>query len=367
MPVTTLEWRLLTRGDQSQIEPPGLAARLDDFVGENYEHTTGGKLPRNHLKRAYRLTCADRLLAIAGIQHSRMKNCVEVRLFAVDGAPPVGPQAATREWLRFVFSDAVRTSGRTELHFMQSRGLEPARIPVEVMDLAERDGIALDAASGVISEETGAFLWMVLTGFSAAAQHAIRRLEREHGVPTARICYIVNSDCWSLAEMETILLGCSHPEFLLSGGQDAFHGGHFALEAARAAILGGALDRYIAAKAASPVQILVERDGFGKIYRGATLPAISWTNDAQPFQPGESLRVLVRTKLEWSSEFAATDEGHAAVLYPADFHWLPNTQKAQWLQEAGEAGVTLLAAPDTVAQITIEARRRLALARMVRT
>lgn len=353
----SMEWRLLTRADRARLEPPALREPMEAFPLPDYEHVAGGKLPRNHVVRAYRLAAGPDLAALVVVQHSRMKNVLEVR--CTTAAP-----AATREMLRFLFAEAVRSSGRPELHFMRPRGSALGALPANVVGLAARYGVVLEASDGRIPEHAGRSLWMELCGFSAPARDAIRKLQRIHEIDPARICFLVDGGCWSLPEMESILLGCTHPELLLGcadGGPR--HQSQYVLEAARAAVLGGALDRHVAARAGDALVIDFDPVFYARIYRGA-VPAPGWRLDGELCEAGREWHVQVRTRIAPAP--AAPHGLCGAVLFPADFHSLPGAQQQFLREDAARVGLAVLTAPDSMAQITTEARRRLSLARMVR-
>lgn len=389
--MSALAWRLLTAGDAARFDAfyPDVARAVAAFQAPAYEHGDADcKIPRNHVPRSYRLTCGGRVLALLRVRHMKDLNCLQVQEFFHLNEP-----AVLRECLNFLFTEATRTSGQTELRFAQrSRGeTAPVPIPEAVARLAEEHGVELPAAdAGIVPSEAGLELWLALAGFSPAARAALDRLRR--AISPARVCFLLGQGVWNRIELEALLAAAPHPELILTGEvevEDRLRQAA-AFSCARTAVLAGACRQALAcsyAECGREIERveLAAAEAYHPVTDCLSIRAgvplrTSWWQTGLPASAPRSIAVAVRCRpphelaAYWRGDLAAAaaqrDESGveiAAVVYPGDYRQAPAEVRHELMAVARERAVALLAAPDTVALMQQEVRRRLRLARLVRS
>ena len=367
-----------------------------------YERPEGGeggsKLPRNHHARAYRLSAGDHVLAAIAVQYRRMRGRLEIRdLLWSDETE--NPETVIAEVLRFALTDAYRCSGVCSLQLAGRRDNAWMHRVDEIWRMAAEFDVDLgDRRDGVIGRASGRELFIALSGLSPAAQHWVETLERRNRLRAETLCFLIASGIWSEQEAETMLGASRYPDLVFDGGappEDRVLS-RLVFDDARAVILGGLLDRFIAERWETgnertrwrPDQRLRVRVSpiAGSPSRSYLLDddtdLSAWSRTPAParFAANEHLLAIVlarefgelecgwRRLLERARELRKQqgEPINTALVIPADVAQMSERERAALLSEAESEGLHVLAAPLSHAQLTLEARSRLSFSRTVR-
>lgn len=361
-----------------------------------YDHAKGGKLPRNHEWRPYRFCIQDVLFGSTVVRHLREANCLQVDVFLTAEVPEYGPYAGALALITFLLSEAYKCGGTMEIRF--TKNVEDGQVPQELQDLARQYEIAFSQAdTGKILPGEAKALYAALTDFSPSLQQKINELEQIGRMKMARACYVVNHGVWSKEQVEMIVLGSEQPDSILSGRAQP-HQRHLYfhdLLQARAALLGGMLDRILAQRQrvsdsgvafdmeddVRPLEISFDGDLYAKQYRSDEAAPVPWLypdNRSREIAGGMPFNVLVRARdaadlqlhltgdLKQAADYRQKTQQPTLLLMPNDFMVLPDAFRQEIYQQAQTAQIGLLVCPDPVLTFDAEAAQKLARSRILR-
>lgn len=362
----------------------------------NYDHAKGGKLPRNHDWRPYRYCIQDVLFGATVVRHWREDNCLQVDVFLTAEIPEYGPLAGTLSLTSFLLSEAYKCGGTMEIRF--TKNVEDGQVPQELQDLARQYEIAFSqAGAGKILPGEAKALYAALTDFSPSLQQKINELEQIGRMKMARACYVVNHGVWSKEQVEMIVLGSEQPDSVLSGRVQP-HQRHLYfhdLLQARAALLGGMLDRILAQRQrvsdsgvaydmeddVRPIDISFDGELYAKQYRSDEAVPIPWLypdNQNREIAGGILFNVFVRARdaadlqlhlagdLKQATDYRQQTQRPTLLLMPNDFMILPDAFREKIYQQAQTAQIGLIICPDPVLTFDADAAQKLARSRILR-
>lgn len=361
-----------------------------------YDHATGGKLPRNHDWRPYRYCIQDVLFGATVVRHLREANCLQVDVFLTADIPEYGPLAGALALISFLLSEAYKCGGTMEVRF--TKNVEDGQVPQELQDLARQYEIVFSQAdNGKILPSEAKALYAALTGFSPSLKQKIYELEQAGRVKMARACYVVHHGVWSKEQVEMIVLGSEQPDSVLSGQTQA-HQRHLYLHDllhARAALLGGMLDRVLSQRQrisddgvtydmeddVRTLTISFDGELYAKKYHSDDEIPLPWLypdNQTREVPGGMPFNVLVRARdisdlqlhlaadVKQAADYRQKTQQPTLLLLPNDFMVLPDALRQKLYQQAQTAQIGLMVCPDPVSVFDVEAAEKLARSRILR-
>jgi len=365
------------------------------------EYLKLGKLPRNHVWRPYRFCVQDVVIGLVVVCHSLENNCLEVDVCLTSDVPEYEPDSGAKMTSVFLLSEAYKCGGTMEIRF--SEYVEGGRVPAALCRLARGLGVDLNhVAEGRITPSEARQFYMALTGFSPHLRDQIVALSRQGRLSQERACYVVHHGVWTRPEVESIVFGSQRPDSIFSGDtlpeqrhlyiQDILH--------ARAAILGGFLDRKLARRERVDGDVAIDLEDdtrrlditfdpgfYAKIYQcdeDLPVPWLKGQSQGQEIVPaGHRLVALVRARevsdsnLRFQRDLKVASElvesfrqqslpAHIFILTPRDFEELPPDVRDRLLAAAILEGVGVMVCPETVASLDADASRRLTSSRILR-
>jgi len=362
----------------------------------DYDHAKGGKLPRNHDWRPYRYCIQDVLFGANVVRHLREANCLQVDVFLTADIPEYGPLAGAMALASFLLSEAYKCGGTMEIRF--TKNVEGGQVPQELQDLARQYEIVFSQANaGKILPEEAKALYAALTDFPPSLQQKINELEQIGRMKMARACYVVNHGMWSKEQVEMIVLGSEQPDSVLSGRAQP-HQRHLYfhdLLQARAALLGGMLDRILAQRQrvsdsgvtydmeddVRPLEISFDGELYAKQYHSDETVPIPWLypdGQTREITGGMPFNVLVRARdaadlqlhlagdLKQATDYRQQMQRPTLLLIPNDFMILPDAFREKIHQQAQTAQIGLMVCPDPILTFDAEAAQKLARSRILR-
>jgi len=361
-----------------------------------YDHATGGKMPRNHDWRPYRFCIQDVLFGATVVRHLREDNCLQVDVFLTADIPEYGPLAGAHALISFLLSEAYKCGGTMEIRFTEND--KKVRVPGELQDLGEQYGIIFSQANkGRILPAEAKALYAALTDFSPELQERINQLEQAGQLKMARACYVVHHGVWSKEQVEMIILGSQRPDSILGGFSqpqqrhlylhDLYH--------ARAALLGGMLDRRLAKHDrydddGTPYDLEDDIRRLTISFGGGTYIKRYQSNEPMPMPwlyseeraleiPADvPFRVLVRPRdradlmmhlpadIKLAGKFRQHTDQPVAILVPHDFTSLPGGFDQKLVEQVQTAHVGLIVCPESISALDTEAAQKLARSRILR-
>ena len=359
----------------------------------DYDHAKGGKLPRNTEWRPYRYCIQDVVFGVTVVRHDPIHNNLAVDVFISADVPEYGPLAGSKALTTFLLSEAYKCGGTMEVFF--TRKVEDGNIPREIRQLAEEYGVKFKQKYKILPFEAKA-LYAAITEFSPSLQQEINKLEELDLIRMARACYVIHHGVWDKEQVEMIVLGSERPDSILGGlaqphqrllyNHDLHH--------ARAALLGGMLDRIMAKREREmdgvdydmeddtlSLEINFDGDSYCKIYSCSEPVPIPWLyldDRKREIQAGMPFRVLVRARdggdMRWhlkgdikqANDLRTQYKQPTLILLPQDFMDLPPTLRQQFHQQAQEAQIGLLICPEPVMVFDKDAAQRLTRSRILR-
>lgn len=376
-------------------------AVLEKHVAEyqakhEYDHAKGGKLPRNFEWRPYRFCIQDVMFGTTVVRHKREENCLEVDVFLTADIPEYDPLAGAQALAAFLLSEAYKCGGTMEIQF--TREVENHRVPGKLQELADRYKVQLGhVTEGRILPGEAKALYAALTGFSAELQTRINALERAGQVTMARACYVVHHGVWTKEQVEMIVLGSERPESVLGGlsQPEQRHSYYHDLLHARAALLGGALDRRLAKRERRTddgtsydleddilnVQVSFDGEIYAKHYvcdEEIHLPWLNLARETVQLPARVPCWVFVRARDVADAQLHLAEDLQAAqawftrhqqptfILVPNDFALLPQKKVDELAARAAAAHIGLMVCPETITSLDADAAERLARSRVLR-
>ncbi len=360
-----------------------------------YDHATGGKLPRNHDWRPYRYCIQDVLFGTVVVRHERETNCLEIDVFLTAHIPEYDELAGARALTTFLLSEAYKCGGTMELRF--TKEVEGGQVPTELQALARRYDIRFrDSARGRVTSDEAKALYAALTGFSLALQQQINALERAGRIKMARACYAIHHGIWSREQVEMIALGSQRPDSVLAGLAQPHQRHLYAhdLMHARAALLGGMLDRQLARRErrdangtpydleddVRSLEVGFDGDYYAKIYRIDEPIALPWLHGGRviKIQAENQFYVLVRARdvadmalhlvsdLQLAEQLRNQTGNPVFILVPNDFTALPEAFAQQILSQSEALKIRLMICPEPILTFDTDAGQQLARSRILR-
>ena len=359
------------------------------------------KLPRNHVWRPYRFCVQDVVLGLVVVRHSLANNCLDVDVCLISDAPEYEAGSGARMASAFLLSEAYKCGGTMEIKFTEN--VEDHTVPKTLREFAQNLGVELRHISeGRITAVEARQLYVALTGFSDTLRTQIDLVAQQGKLSQERACYVVHHGIWTCSEVESIVFGSLRPDGIFSGDTPPEHRHLYMQEIlhARAAILGGFLDRRLARReriegtAAIDLEDDVRRldiefdpNFYAKIYRCDEELPMPWVESQSQksltILSGHRLIVLVRARdasdlalhfqqdLATAREVAAFSQGQPVpdlvfILTPRDFQELRQDQRDRFVAAAQSSGVGIIVCPETIVALDADAAKRLASSRILR-
>ncbi len=188
-----------------------LGKHIDDF-----EREFRNKEPRAKDWRPQRFALRDVFLGWLVSKYNYKESVILVDVFlSVD--PPwanKGTFSGTKHLALYLLSKAYQDGSTMGIRF--TKNVESGTVPLNIEALANSVGVELKFADeGFITPKESRMLYLALTPFSPEARQKVMELSIANLVSPERICYLVHHGVWTLGEMEMILLGSEHPEWIL--------------------------------------------------------------------------------------------------------------------------------------------------------
>lgn len=360
----------------------------------DYDHSKGGKLPRNTDWRPYRYCIQDVVFGVTVVRHHQEGNCLQIDVFLSADVPEYGPLAGSRALTAFLLSEAYKCGGSMELWF--TNNVEGGQIPLELRELANLYGINFSQKNRIDASESKA-LYAAMTGFSPQLQAHIQQLEKDGKLKMARACYVVNHGVWSKEQLEMIVLGSENPESILSGqsSPEQRHLYHHDLLHARSALLAGMFERILLQRERQSddgvtfdmeddfrkLEISFDGQAYLKLYKCSEAVDVPWlygTDIKQSIPENVPFQVAIRsrgpadllfhasTDIQTASKVKAEKNFPTFVLFPRDFLDMPKERISQLQNLASQSGIGILVSPEAVSTLDVDASQRLATSRVLR-
>lgn len=360
-----------------------------------------GKLPRNYVWRPYRFCVQDVVIGLVVVRHSLENNCLEVDVCLTSDVPEYEPHSGAKMTATFLLSEAYKCGGTMEIRF--SDYVEGGRVPAALCRLARELGVCLNhAEEGRITPSEARQFYLALTEFSPLPRDHFVELSTQGKLSVERACYVVHHGVWTRSEVESIVLGSQRPDSIL-GGETSPEQRHLYMQDiahARAAILGGFLDRKLARRERGEGDVAIDLEDdvrrlestfdpeiYAKVYRCDEDLQLPWLADGSEtpssVPAGDRLVALVRARDATGSELhfrqdldvagavvksfrQQAEPTHVFILAPRDFEQYAQHQRASPVAQADERGVSIMVCPETVASLDTDAAKRLARSRILR-
>lgn len=338
-----------------------------------------------------RLAVRDQVIGLLVLRHQTKENIVEVDVFMTEDPSYIKGYGGTKMAVLFILSTAYKCGSTMGIRF--TKNVEDGSIPTNLIEMADSLGIELKYISeGFITPKESRMLYMALTGFSTEVIRRIKELSVSNIITPERICYMVHHNIWKLEEMEAIILGCEHPEWVLDGTVDISDYLKYlhALYTARSVILGGFLDQKMKLKEvfdkdgqaidveASDRQFDISFDPnfFARVFLTKEQTPIPWTVDKNlVISPNQRLVIAIRG-YDWPDfclNFERDREAfrqmkasyqddiptHFFVVIPRDIIYLPeNMNLDDYRLMLQRDGIVLMVCPELVVMLDDEAQKR---------
>lgn len=360
----------------------------------NYDHATGGKLPRSTDYRPYRYCIQDVVFGVTVVRYNQTFNSLEVDVFLTADIPEYGPLAGTKALVSFLLSEAYKCGSSMEIHF--TKNVEGGNIPHEIVELAKKYGIEFTGQPNQINARDAKRLFSAITGFSCSLSTVLERLEIEGLLSVPRACYVVNNGIWSANQLELIVLGSEDPESILAGQvtPDNRHKYYHAILHARSALLAGMFERVICKRERSMDGVSFElEDDFrlitttfdSKYYCNTfcsneeiKLPWLSEEIEEHFISENNEFNVLIRARrksdmlrhfmedLSAAGKLKKESQRPVFILVTSDFFDLSPEYKNLYKTKANEYGIGILVCPESASILDNDAAKRLSSSRVIR-
>ncbi len=357
------------------------------------------RLPKNFNWRPYRFCVQDVILGLVAVKHVRKGNYLEVDVCLATDVNIFPPLSGVKVVTSFILSEAFKCGGSMEIRF--TFNVQGGRVPTEICSLAYEHGIKLKHIwKGHITPAEARELYLAVTDFSQPAVEKIKQLAVETELSPERVCYMAHHGIWTVGEIESILLGSTFPNRLLLGDSvpELRHLFLTDLVHARAALLGGFLDRKLELKERGDESQAVELEGdqrivdiefdpryYAKVYQSEEQLPVPWLQNAElTIPPGEQLVVMVRARnsadleLNFAEDCKTASEmvqmyqteadrkTHYCSIVPRDIEELTKEQRDGMRKTAELSGTNLIICPETVRGLDEDATWRLERSRTLR-
>jgi hypothetical protein len=359
-----------------------------------YDHATGGKLPRNTDWRPYRYCVQDVVFGVTVLRQLQEGNCLQVDVFLTAEIKEYGPLAGARALISFLLSEAFKCGGSMEIRF--TKNVEQGRIPVELQQLAKQHAITFSLPDRILALEAK-LLYSAITGFSDFLERRIQEMEANGQISMARACYVVNHGVWSKSQLEMIVLGSDMPESIISGSArpEQRHLYYHDLLHARSALLADMLERILIKRENTTeegVEFELEDDRFNlviqfsgsdgvKTYHCSDPLSLPWLLGSAeqkilveniPFQVLIRCRDTADLRLHFGEDVHLANKLHSQnkfptfILVPADFLDLPKDLVDSNMAMAQEMKISILVCPERTINLDLDAAQRLSKSRILR-
>lgn len=363
------------------------------------EYLKVGKVARNHVWRPYRFCTQDVILGLAVVCHSPEKNRLEVDVCLITELPEYEPHNGAKVTTVFLLTEAYKCGGTMEIHF--TNNVEGGRVPKGLCLLAQDLGVELNHVDeGRITPAEARQFYFALTQLSPSLQDRLLELAGQGRLSLERACYVVQHGIWSRPEVEAIVLGSQRPDSIF-GGESLPEQRHLYLHDllhARAALLGGFLDRVLAKRQRGdastavdleddvrPLDIAFDASSYAKVYQCSEPLSVPWLAEQgqTAVSPDRRLVALVRARdeaeliLHFQEDLAAAGAWAEAakrqpapdtvfILTPRNFDELPANTRNRFLADARSRGVGIIVCPELTTSLDADAARRLTSSRIIR-
>lgn len=357
------------------------------------------KVPKNFAWRPYRFCVRDVVLGMVVVKHFRKDNLLGVDVCVSTDINVFPPLSGAKVVSSFLLSEAFKCGGSMEIRF--THNVQGGKVPTEICDLALELDVELNhVREGHITPAEARKLYLAITDFSDEALERIKQLAVETELSAERVCYMVHHGIWTTAEMEAILLGSTSPQRVLLGESlpETRHLYLNDLTHARAALLGGFLDRKLAHRERGDNQHAIELEGdqrrikigfdprfYAKNYQSPEQLLIPWVDSTEHTIPSDHLiTVMVRPRntaglgLHFHKDIKTAKEMRKAytqsseestygfILVPRDFEDLPMERQTEMRKAARKSNIFTMVCPETVQGLDEDAARRLERSRTLR-
>lgn len=356
-----------------------------------YSHETGGKLPKNYEWRPYRYCVQDVVLGTIVLRHNREWNLLEVDVYMTADHVDFPAYHGDRGLAVFALTEAFHCGGTMDIQFTEN--VNGGRVPSSLVKCANSLGVNLvEGINGRIKPGEARDLYLAITPFSEDFREHMKELEKSNIIRPERACYLIHHGVWSPSELESIVRSSALPERILSGSVSPLIRHLFLedLQEARAALLGGFLDRKLAHKDQNIdleddvrlLNISFDSEYYGKVYQCHEEIPLTWIHENKDdtlslkIEPNKTFRVLIRARdvgdicLSWGEDIQASkdfaQEKQALLLYAHDFLMVDSNIRENIYNKAKQYGVQLLICPETTQSLDAQALQRLERSRITR-
>jgi len=191
---------------------------------KSYDHKSGARQPPFKARdwRVIRSCVHDRVVGLVALRHDRRRSELEVDVFISTDHPDYEPGHGCRGLLIVLLSDAYRNGASMSISFtdgpVEGGRRYPARIPNEIVRLAESIGVRLSAVDkGQIRHPEAVELYAGLVGISSKLRDEIRGFEDAGRFSLLGLAYLIGSRIWTQAQALWFLQNAARPEGILFG------------------------------------------------------------------------------------------------------------------------------------------------------
>ena len=365
------------------------------------EYLSVGKLPRNYVWRPYRFCSQDVVLGLTVVKHSVDNNCLDVDVCLTSDIPEFEEGSGAKITTSFLLSEAYKCGGSMEIRFTEN--VEGQHVPLSICELAEKYKVKLEHASeGRVTPNEARELYVAITEFGPKLRERMDILANSGNLSKERACFVVHHGLWTHSELDQLILGCDRVNKLLGGEaqpeqrllyqNDILH--------ARAAIMGGFLDRKLAKRDRNegdvaidleddvrPLEISFDPSYYAKLYTCPEKLPIPWivSEESKPQNiiTDKNLLIILRARdsedltinflkdLTLASTFKSSlglqsELTIIGCLVPRDFEDLQPDLQKKLITYASSQGIHILVCPETSIALDTEANRRFVSSRIIR-
>lgn len=367
-------------------------------TGFQYDHQSGGQIPRSHIWRPYRFCVQDVILGITVVRHNTLYNRLEVDVFLTAEVPEYESNSGCRALSLMLLSDAYKSGGSMEIRFTSN--IENSRVPRELCDYANSLNVPLShVREGGISPKEAKMLYLAVSDLRLEIRDKIMEMDEAGTLSAVSAAYAVNRGVWTPQELETILLTSPFPESLLKGSfpPEIWHLFHYDMSIGRTALMGGYLDRQLSRHEHTfgaeqgavleledderKIDISWNQDFGAKVYKlidpdeKAVIPWCYHEDTLQELLYGQELWVSICARecedieQKWNDDLqhlvelkngkdSSGGKNLFCIMYPADFNRLNTAVTSKIFTQLKNQGIRIMICPDFIVQLDQEVVRR---------
>lgn len=366
------------------------------------DYLQNDKAPRNYVWRPYRFCTQDVVLGLTVVRHSVDNNCLEVDVCLTAELPEFEEGSSARVMWSFLLSEAFKCGGTMEIRF--SENVEDGHVPISLAVFAQSSDVSLAHVSeGRVTSGEARRVYLAITQFEPRLRDQILALASEGRLSPERACYAVHRGLWTQPELTQLVLGTQRADRILSGETPPEHRLLYRddIVHARAALLGGFLDRKLLKRVRNESDDVIDREDdvlpieidyapsfAAKTYlcsepfplpwlaNGQASPSITTTSSIPLVvliraREREELELYLETDLALARQIRQDPTygymgANTAVLVPRDFEDISPSRQTALINLAGQMGVKILVCPETTTALDTEAARRFTSSRIIR-